>query len=119
VTIGEAKVAVLGYAYLENSDDTRNSPSAVLVERLRELGAEIAIHDPYVRQYQGGLAECVRGSDAVVVMVAHDEYRDIDLCQLRAFVERAVLIDGRRVFTAEQARTASWVYRGVGVGREV
>jgi UDP-N-acetyl-D-mannosaminuronic acid dehydrogenase len=117
VNIDEAKVAVLGYAYLENSDDTRNSPSAVLAERLRELGAEIAIHDPYVRQYQGGLAECVRGSDAVVVMVAHDEYRDIDLCQLRGFVEHGVLIDGRRVFTAEQAHGAGWVYRGVGVRR--
>jgi UDP-N-acetyl-D-mannosaminuronate dehydrogenase len=88
----------------------------VLVERLRELGAEVAIHDPYVREYQGGLAECVRGSDAVVVMVAHDEYRAIDLCQLRGFVEHDVLVDGRRVFTAEQAQDAGWIYRGVGAG---
>ena len=41
-----AKVAVLGYAYRENTDDTRNSPSKVLVARLRGLGAEVLIHDP-------------------------------------------------------------------------
>jgi len=32
-----ARVAVLGYTHLEESDDTRNSPSEVLVARLREL----------------------------------------------------------------------------------
>jgi UDP-N-acetyl-D-mannosaminuronic acid dehydrogenase len=116
VTLAEAKVTVLGYAYLENSDDTRNSPSAVLVERLRELGAEVAIHDPYVREYQGDLGERVRGSDALVVMVAHDAYRALDLDDLRARVKHPALIDGRRVFSLEQAQAAGWAYRGVGSG---
>ncbi len=111
-----AKVTVLGYAYMENSDDTRNSPSAVLVERLHELGAEVAIHDPYVRRYQGDLGERVQGSDALVIMVAHDEYRALNLNSLRARVEHLVLIDGRRVFSPERARAAGWVYRGVGAG---
>ncbi len=116
VAVGEARVTVLGYAYLENSDDTRNSPSAVLVERLRELGAEVSIHDPYVREYQGDLGERVQGSDALVVMVAHDAYRALDLDDLRARIKHPALIDGRRVFSLEQAQAAGWVYRGVGAG---
>lgn len=41
-------MAVLGYAYLENSDDTPNSPSEVLVRRLQELEVEVVMHDPCV-----------------------------------------------------------------------
>jgi UDP-N-acetyl-D-mannosaminuronic acid dehydrogenase len=111
------KIAVLGYAYLENSDDTRNAPSITLVSRLEELGAQVVIHDPWVREYQGDLLERVRGCDAIVVMVAHDEYRTVDLEMLREHVVQPVLIDGRKVFSPEQAQGAGWVYRGVGVGR--
>jgi len=117
VDIAGAKVAVLGYTYLENSDDTRNSPSKVLVKRLQELGAEVAVHDPYVPEYQGDLGEMVRGCDAVVLMVAHDAYRAVDLEELRMQVARPTLIDGRHVFSVGQARAAGWDYRGVGRGK--
>ncbi|MEA3338947.1 MAG: nucleotide sugar dehydrogenase [Chloroflexota bacterium] len=117
VDIADAKVAVLGYAYLENSDDTRNSPSVVLVTRLRELGAEVVIHDPWVPEHRGDLAEAVQGCDAVVLMVAHDEYRAVDLSGLRAQVARSILIDGRNVFPAKQARAMGWEYCGVGRGK--
>jgi UDP-N-acetyl-D-mannosaminuronic acid dehydrogenase len=111
-----ARVAVLGYAYLENSDDVRNAPSAVLVERLEALGAAVAIHDPWVRAYQRELEAAVRGCDAIVVMVAHDAYRALDLEDLRRLAARPVLVDGRNVFSAQRAREAGWVYRGVGIG---
>ena len=114
--IRDAKVAVLGYAYLENSDDTRNSPSKVLVAWLRELGAEVVIHDPFVPGYQGDLREVVRDCDAVVLMVAHDAYRATDLSRLQMQVAQPILIDGRHVFDAGQARAAGWDYRGIGRG---
>ena len=110
VSITGAKVAVLGYAYLENSDDTRNSPSAVLVARLRDMGAKVVIHDPWVPEYRGDLEECVKGSDAVVVMVRHDVYRTVDLNKLRAQIARPNLIDGRNLFSAQQAWAAGWDY---------
>jgi UDP-N-acetyl-D-mannosaminuronic acid dehydrogenase len=114
--VEETRVAVLGYAYLENSDDTRNAPSITLINRLEELGAQVVVHDPWVREYQGGLLERVRDCDAVVLMVAHDEYRALDLGELRASVAQPVLIDGRNLFSPEQARTGGWIYRGVGRG---
>ncbi len=116
VEIEGARVAVLGYAYLENSDDTRNSPSIPLVNRLVELGAEVTIHDPHVHEYQSDLEECVQDCDAVVVMVAHDEYQGVDLGKLREGVAHPVMVDGRHVFSIEQARAAGWVYRSVGNG---
>ena len=51
--LGGARIGVLGYRYLEDSDDTRNSPSEVLVGRLQALGAEVVVHDPWVPAYRG------------------------------------------------------------------
>ena len=114
VGIEGAKVAVLGYAYRENSDDTRNSPSEVLVRRLREMGAEVVIHDPWVPEYQGDLEERVRGCDAVVVMVAHDRYREVDWSSLGKSLRRRVLVDGRRVIVDLDRDVPGFVFRGVG-----
>ena len=114
--IAGAKILVMGYAYLENSDDTRNSPSEALVTRLLELGAQVAIHDPWVPEYQGDLEKRAQGCDAALLMVAHDAYRTVDLSRVRAFMAEAILIDGRHLFSAAEARAASWDYRGVGEG---
>ncbi len=114
--IAQARIAVLGYAYLEDSDDTRNSPSAALVERLRETGADIVIHDPWVSEYQGELLECVQACDAVIVMVAHQAYLDMDVDALKQTLRTPIIIDGRGMFAPEQMRAAGWIYRGVGRG---
>jgi UDP-N-acetyl-D-mannosaminuronic acid dehydrogenase len=114
VPIEDAEVAVLGYAYLENSDDTRNSPSEVVVARLRQLGAEVVIHDPYVREYQGDLAERVREADALVVMVRHAEYRNLDLSAIGIALRTGIIVDGRHVYDLSQMENTALFYVGVG-----
>lgn len=115
-TLEGARVAVLGYAYLEDSDDTRNSPSEVLVNSLQQLGAEAVIHDPWVEEYTGDLIERVQGCDAVVVMVAHSAYRTIDPCTLKSALRLPVLVDGRRVFDEQTLRSQGFSYRSIGRG---
>ncbi|HUQ27003.1 MAG TPA: nucleotide sugar dehydrogenase [Usitatibacter sp.] len=43
-----SRVLVLGIAYKKNVDDMRESPSVILMEKLRELGAEVAYSDPHI-----------------------------------------------------------------------
>ena len=105
-----SRILVLGYAYLENSDDTRNSPSAVLVERLRALGAEVVIHDPYVPGYQGDVVEMAQGCDAVIIMVKHQEYLGLDWGELRGILRYPVLVDGRRVTDG----VSGFIFRALG-----
>jgi UDP-N-acetyl-D-mannosaminuronic acid dehydrogenase len=112
--IEEARILVMGYAYLENSDDTRNSPSARLVERLQSIGADVIIHDPYVAQYQGGLLQMAQDCDVVVVMVQHNDYLSLDTQALKSVMRNPVLIDGRKVFDGASLRAAGWIYRAVG-----
>jgi hypothetical protein len=52
-----AKVALLGVAYLENSDDTRNTPAAVLARLLLAGGAEMVAHDPHARESEWRMAK--------------------------------------------------------------
>lgn len=111
-----ARVAVLGYTYLADSDDTRNSPSEVLVNKLREMDAEVVIHDPWVPEYQGDLLNRVKGCDAMVVMVAHRIYKALDLITFRDAMRTPVLIDGRRVIETAQAKAIGFIYRAVGLG---
>ena len=114
LTLAEARILVLGYAYLENSDDTRNSPSEVLVEKLRWLGAEVVIHDPYVTGYQGDLYETAAGCNAAVLMVRHTEYLQLDLEKLKAKMKTWILVDGRGVYQVHPIREADFLYRGLG-----
>jgi UDP-N-acetyl-D-mannosaminuronic acid dehydrogenase len=115
---GAARVAILGYAYLENSDDTRNSPSAALVDYLRRQGITVAIHDPWVTEYQGEWQQVVGGANAVVLMVAHQAYRHMDLAALKTAVATPILIDGRGFFDPLAAAQLGFYYRGVGQGKE-
>lgn len=112
----QARVAVLGYAYLADSDDTRHSPSEALVGRLRELGLAVVIHDPWVSAFQGDVWTCLEGCDAAVVMVAHRAYYDLDLARLTTTLRTPIVIDGRHVFQARQAEAAGLLYRAVGQG---
>lgn len=113
-SLEQARVTVLGYGYLENAADDRNSPTVPLVERLRACGATVTIHDPHFPEYRVDLREAITGSDVVIVMVAHDEYREVDLEDIREWVATPVLIDGRNVFDKKKARDLGFTYVGVG-----
>lgn len=114
--IKNAKVAILGYAYLEESDDTRNSPSKVLFEYLKSKGAKVVIHDPYVSGYQEPIEKVVDACDAVIIMVAHQVYREMDIRDLKKALVHSILIDGRRVIDPVEAAAVGFKYYGIGYG---
>jgi UDP-N-acetyl-D-mannosaminuronic acid dehydrogenase len=113
---GQARVAVLGYAYLENSDDTRNSPSAALVDVLSSRGFEIVIHDPFVREYEGDVMGVLREADCAVLMVAHTAYRGLDLKAAAGIMRAPALVDARGFFDRAALQSAGFSYRVIGVG---
>jgi UDP-N-acetyl-D-mannosaminuronic acid dehydrogenase len=116
-----AKVAVLGVAYLEDSDDTRNTPAIPLIDLLQEKCAVVVAHDPYVRELDGyeltrDLEQALAGADAAVIVTKHRQYFELDLDWLRDRMRTPVLVDGRNVFDVEIVQGAGFVYRGIGKG---
>jgi UDP-N-acetyl-D-mannosaminuronic acid dehydrogenase len=116
-----AKVVVLGVAFLENSDDTRNTPSARIYEELKKRGAKPVLHDPVVRDFDlpftNDLDEALENADAVVLSTKHKQYLELDLMKVKRSLATPVLVDGRNAFSFEAAAKVGLTYRGVGKGR--
>lgn len=117
-----ARVAVLGFAYREDTEDARNTPARPFVQELRRRGAEVVIHDPYARSERGytitrDLAAATKGADAVAIVTGHVAYRGLDLRRLRKRMRRGVLVDGRNVFRGPDAIKAGFTYRAIGKGQ--
>jgi UDP-N-acetyl-D-mannosaminuronic acid dehydrogenase len=117
----DARIAVLGLAYLENCDDTRNTPAVPLVRELTNNGASVIVHDPYVHRYTDAPLEltadldaALRGADCAALVTAHQEYAAMDPRWLAEVMRTPVLIDGRRV-TDRAAYEAAGVLR-IGLG---
>ena len=121
VELRQAKVAILGYAFLQDSDDTRNTPSQPLIDELRRRGVrDVAIHDPYVRveelpQVRRELDEALKGADCACLVTAHREYRSLDAGRLRGWMRHAFIVDGRnalRHLVGREGITISTIGRG-------
>jgi UDP-N-acetyl-D-glucosamine dehydrogenase len=98
-----ARILALGAAYKPGTADARQSPAVQVVERLRDMGAEVSVVDPYLaddgsREIPFAAAEkdaSVAGFDAVVLLTPHAEF---DLAQVA--VEAAYVLDTRGVMPA-------------------
>jgi UDP-N-acetyl-D-mannosaminuronic acid dehydrogenase len=74
-----ARIAVLGVAYLEDSDDTRNTPAAPLIRALCARGATVVVHDPYVRLADFEALGLNRGDRGEGSESKHEHKEDIGL----------------------------------------
>jgi len=110
----ESKILVLGYAYLENSDDERNSPSATLVELLQGRCVSLRIHDPYISMFQGDLYELAQECDALVIMTAHKEYASLDMARLYGIMRTPLIVDGRHVIRGNDLAGFTLIQLGKG-----
>ncbi|MBM3136844.1 MAG: nucleotide sugar dehydrogenase, partial [Chloroflexi bacterium] len=103
------RILLLGYAYLENSDDTRDSPAEYLRQLLDQSGAEVVIHDPFVEEFAGDLYEKASGCSAAALVTAHSEYTSIDFSKLEKFMSNQLLVDGRNLWDKKQVLQAGFV----------
>jgi len=119
--IHDANVTVLGAAYLENADDTRNTPTASLVRALESKGATVTIHDPHVREWEFGsheiesdLTEAVTDADCLALVTKHREYTQLDLESIRDLMRTPILVDGRNVLDEEDVISKGFEFRAIG-----
>lgn len=78
-----SRIVVLGVAYKPDVDDVRESPALDIIELLRERGADVVYHDPYVPSIRLGDEtlhsetyddDLLAGADCVVVVTDHSAY---------------------------------------------
>ena len=124
VKLKDAKIAILGYAFLENSDDTRNTPAKPLYELLVNHCQEIIVHDPYVKQEEGinlttDLEKALRNKDCIALVTKHREYNTLDLADLKKSMRTPIIVDGRNHFNSKNAVEHGFTFRGIGIGSNI
>ena len=104
INIRDAKVAILGFTFQENTPDTRNTRVIDIVQELKEYGIIPVIVDPVAdkeeAKHEYGLVfnelADVKNMDAVIIAVPHDEFGSFDEEKISEFFadnEHKVLID--------------------------
>lgn len=112
MAVADARVLILGLTFKENCPDLRNTRVVDVVEALREYGVSVDVHDPHAdaneAHSQYGLTLTQKPDcntyDAVILAVAHDEYRAMGGKAIRSFGRAgAVIYDLKYVIAAQDA----------------
>jgi UDP-N-acetyl-D-mannosaminuronic acid dehydrogenase len=117
-TIQGSRIALLGWAFIANSDDARNTPSELYHCRMQEGGAIVKVHDPFVEGpgIEKDLDHVLNGADAVVIFTGHTLYRSLNPFTIGVKRPLPVIVDGRNIVDADQFIRAGWIYKGIGRG---
>ncbi|MEA5138778.1 nucleotide sugar dehydrogenase [Arcicella rigui] len=85
-----SKVLILGITFKENCPDIRNSRVIDVYQELQEFGVQIDVHDPWAdkkevhEEYGISLLDSITEKyDGILLAVSHDEYKNLDLEQLK------------------------------------
>ena len=103
----DARVLVLGLTFKENCPDLRNSKVVDVIRELEKFGAKVDVHDPWVAggeaRHEYGIRPIrhlkARHYDAVILAVAHREFKEMGVAKIRRLAKReAVIYDIKHLF---------------------
>jgi UDP-N-acetyl-D-glucosamine/UDP-N-acetyl-D-galactosamine dehydrogenase len=111
IQVRDGRILVMGLTFKENCPDVRNTKIVDVVRELEKFGAKVDVYDPWAdpdeAEHEYGLRPVKKlrtGSyDAVVMGVAHDEFRKMGLGRIRKLGRKNhVLYDIKYVFKADE-----------------
>jgi UDPglucose 6-dehydrogenase len=117
-------IAVLGLAFKADTDDMRDSPAIPVVQALQDFGATVRAYDPEAMENAAKILQNVEfcadpflasmGADAVVILTEWQDFKKLDLQQLKHHVSAPLLIDLRNVVSEKAAISAGFEYWCIG-----
>ena len=134
-TVSGKKIAILGFAFKKDTNDTRESPAIAICRRLLEEKANLAIYDPKVSkqaiinslnlpdeqidsiQFCDSATEACDQSHCIAVLTEWDEFREINFESVyQSMIKPAILFDGRNLLDLEKIQAIGFNAKGIGVG---
>lgn len=131
-TVSDKKIAVLGFAFKKDTNDTRESPAICVCSDLLEEQAEIAIYDPKVTESQirrdlgvtvedthvsicADAYQATKDAHAVLILTEWDEFKALDFKRIYDSMQLpAFLFDGRNVLDLDALRKIGFEASGIG-----
>ncbi|MGL4461736.1 MAG: UDP-glucose dehydrogenase family protein [Planctomycetia bacterium] len=119
------RIALWGLAFKPNSDDIREAPSLVLIQRLLDAGATVCAFDPkaaeHVHKVFGDRIEyaedaysCLDGADALAVVTEWSQFRTPDFDEIKSRLARPIIVDGRNLYALDVMAENGFVYSSIG-----
>jgi UDPglucose 6-dehydrogenase len=114
------QVAAWGLTFKARTDDIRESPSLEVLGRLATRGAKIRAYDPAVTRQLDGIEvvpdpyEACDGADVLLVLTEWDEFKWLDLDEVRSRMSSPAVVDARNLLDRSALQRRGFTFRGVG-----
>ena len=119
-----SKILILGISYKPNVKDIQLSPAEIIISELQKLGGEIEIFDPYFKattvygiKTANDLEEVISNVDAVIIVTAHNEFKNIKPEYFSSKMKSPILVDTRGIMDISAVKKSGLVFRGLGRGK--
>jgi len=114
-----------GLSFKPRTDDMREAPSVVIINRLLELGAQVRAHDPEaIREatrifgdritYSNNQYDILNGADALAIITEWSEYRNPDFDRIKTLLRQPLIFDGRNLYEPRRMHLAGIEYFSIG-----
>lgn len=120
----EKRVAVLGLSFKPETDDIRESASIPMLQSLLDEGVDIRAFDPIAAEnmrelfpdvtYCKSWQEAAQDADGLVILTEWNEFRGMDLRQLKSLLKQPVVLDTRNVLNMQELQNLGFRYENVG-----
>mgnify|MGYP000089012256 FL=1 len=124
--IESPKIAVLGLAFKDGTDDCRESPAMEIVAELVSRGADITAYDPKAARnaqnligeqisYAKDMYEALQNADVLAVLTEWNEFKSLDLNKAAGLMRNRKIVDCRNLLNRDKAEKAGFTYQGIGL----
>jgi len=123
-TIQGSDILILGISYKPDVKDIQLTPAENIIKKLKDLGANIHIYDPYfsltnvfgINTEENLETTTLKKMDAAIVVTGHDEFKNFTISDFR-LMRNPILVDTRGIFDPVEAKNAKLIFRGLGRGQ--
>lgn len=124
IPVKGSTIAIWGLSFKPKTDDVREAPALTIIAQLQEMGATVHAFDPVATDNAREVLKdviffedpyaTVKDCDALIVVTEWDEFRNVDLQEIKGLMKRPVLIDGRNIYNPAEMKTFGFTYVGIG-----
>lgn len=118
-------IALWGLAYKPETDDMREAPSLVVIEKLIQAGASVRVFDPVAMDetkkrigdivtYCINKKDAVGGADVLALMTEWKQFRLPEWGDIKKLMRGNIVIDGRNIFDADELKEHGFRYSRIG-----
>jgi UDPglucose 6-dehydrogenase len=118
-------IAIWGLAFKPRTDDVREAPALVLIDRLLDQGANVQVHDPEAIEnvraiygdqltYMTQPLEALTAADALAIVTEWVEFRTPNFEAMRRLMNAPVVFDGRNLYEPADMQAAGFTYHSIG-----